>query len=69
MLAELYFSGGRRKDYERILALMKERGLKKEPGCSWIDVKNSVHVFLAGDVSHPEINEVHGMLYLLDVEM
>ncbi|KAK9665978.1 hypothetical protein RND81_14G150800 [Saponaria officinalis] len=28
---------------------MKERGVKKEPGRSWIEVKNSMHPFYAGD--------------------
>lgn len=69
MMAELYLSGGRRGDCERVLALMKQRGVKKEPGCSWIGVKGNVHVFLAGDGSHPEITEVCLMLCLLDSEI
>ncbi|KAL5720823.1 hypothetical protein ACHQM5_013454 [Ranunculus cassubicifolius] len=30
---------------------MKDRGLKKNPGCSWIEMKDKVHVFLSGDSS------------------
>lgn len=31
---------------------MKERGVTKPPGCSWIEVKRKVHSFIAGDTSH-----------------
>ncbi|PRQ20510.1 putative DYW domain-containing protein [Rosa chinensis] len=48
---------------------MRERGVKKEPGCSWIDVENMVHVFLVGDTVHPEVNEVYRYLEQLVLKM
>lgn len=35
---------------------------KKEPGCSWIEVKDIVHVFLVDDPNHPEREKIHSML-------
>lgn len=69
ILAEIYLAVGRKRDAEMLWVLMKERGVKKQPGCSWIEVKNRVDVFLAGDGSHPEISNVCVMLDLLNREM
>ncbi|KAK4743137.1 hypothetical protein SAY87_001138 [Trapa incisa] len=39
--------------------LMKERGVKKEPGQSWIEVKGLVHAFFAGDTMHPLADSIY----------
>ncbi|KAL5990332.1 hypothetical protein ACLOJK_011230 [Asimina triloba] len=65
ILAEICISGGRKSDAVRIWDSMKERGAKKQPGCSWIEVINQVHAFLSGDGSHPEFDSVYSMLHLL----
>ncbi|CAN6486104.1 unnamed protein product [Victoria cruziana] len=69
MLFDLYTSQGRTQEAGELLALMREKGVKKEPGCSWIEVKDCVHVFLAGDSSHPQIVEVYSLLKILNAEM
>ncbi|KAK3227069.1 hypothetical protein Dsin_006931 [Dipteronia sinensis] len=33
--------------------LMKDEGIKKEPGLSWIEVGNKIYSFVVGDRSHP----------------
>ncbi|KAL5733051.1 hypothetical protein ACOSP7_032388 [Xanthoceras sorbifolium] len=43
-------------------ASMKEKGLKKQPGCSWIELKNRVDVFLSGDSSSPRTTEIYETL-------
>ncbi|KAF5205540.1 Pentatricopeptide repeat [Thalictrum thalictroides] len=68
ILAEMYMDDGRIQDSEKIMAQMKEKGLKKQPGCSWIEVNNSVHVFLAGDGSHPDFSEIRFALDLLTID-
>uniref|UniRef100_A0A2P2PNC0 DYW domain-containing protein n=1 Tax=Rhizophora mucronata TaxID=61149 RepID=A0A2P2PNC0_RHIMU len=37
---------------------MKDKGIKKNPACSWIEVKNVVHTFVAGDESHPSYYKI-----------
>ena len=44
---------------------MKDRGINKEPGCSWIEVKSRAHVFPVGDRSHPQMQEIYAMLQKL----
>ncbi|CAO2813208.1 unnamed protein product [Amaranthus hypochondriacus] len=46
--------------------MMKERGVKKEPGRSWIEVKNTIHAFYAGDNLHPLKDNIYGFLEDLD---
>ncbi|CAN6570031.1 unnamed protein product [Malus baccata var. baccata] len=48
---------------------MRDRGVKKEPGCSWIDVENMVHVFLVDDTKHPTVQAVYKYLEQLGLEM
>lgn len=41
---------------------MKEKGLKKNPGCSWIEVRNRIAVFFSGDSSSPRTVEIFDTL-------
>ncbi|KFK27163.1 hypothetical protein AALP_AA8G343300 [Arabis alpina] len=52
--------------------MMKVQGLKKKPGCSWIQIKGEeevAHVFVANDKSHLRNNEIRKILALLLYEM
>ena len=40
--------------------------MKKEAGCSWVTMKDGVHVFVAGDNSHPEKGLFYAKLEELD---
>ena len=68
ILAEMYLSCGRRKEAEKIRTRMKDAGVKKQPGCSWVELKDSSHVFLSGDCSHPEFSRISCVLELLHME-
>ncbi|TXG66298.1 hypothetical protein EZV62_007573 [Acer yangbiense] len=48
----MYLGSGRKEDAKKIWDGMKGNGIKKQPGCSWIEINNSGHVFLSGDRSH-----------------
>ncbi|KAI3925142.1 hypothetical protein MKW98_009792 [Papaver atlanticum] len=41
---------------------MKEKGLRKNPGCSWIEVKETVDVFHSGDSSSWWTSEIYEIL-------
>ncbi|KAJ9182339.1 hypothetical protein P3X46_006343 [Hevea brasiliensis] len=69
ILAEMYLNVGRREDAEYILNQMKEKGVKKQPGCSWIEVNNNGHVFLSGDSSHQDFSRICCLLDLLHKDM
>ncbi|KAF5747155.1 pentatricopeptide repeat-containing protein [Tripterygium wilfordii] len=69
LLSNMYAVMGRRDDVAKVRKLMRDRGVKKEPGCSWIDVENKVHVFLVDDTGHPEVLAVYNYLEQLGLEM
>lgn len=49
--------------------LMRDRGIRKAPGCSWIRVNNRVHTFVAGDKSNDKSHEMHEFLDEIRVKM
>lgn len=40
---------------------MKATGVKKEPACSWVQIENSVHMFVADDDTHPKSGDIYRM--------
>jgi pentatricopeptide repeat protein len=46
----------------KIRMLMKESGITKTPGCSWLHVGNRVHTFVAGDKSNMENDKIYNFL-------
>jgi hypothetical protein len=48
---------------------MKDVGIKKDPGCSWITWENVVHVFHAKDTKHEMNNEIRALLAKLKWQM
>jgi pentatricopeptide repeat protein len=45
LLSNIYAAAGRWDDIEKVRKMMKDRGIKKTPGCSWIEVNKQVHAF------------------------
>ena len=62
MLSNMYATKGRWDEVATVRKLMKDRGLQKKPGCSWIELERRIHVFVADDVSHPKIREIYMFL-------
>ncbi|XP_051132634.1 pentatricopeptide repeat-containing protein At2g22070-like [Andrographis paniculata] len=66
LLYNMYVRGGKLEEANEVRRLMGFRRVRKEPGCSWIDVKNTTHVFKARDRSHSMTNEIYKMLEKLE---
>ncbi|KAG9450158.1 hypothetical protein H6P81_010123 [Aristolochia fimbriata] len=62
MLANIYDGAGKLEFGVQIRQTMRDRGLRKTPGQSWIEVKNKVYSFTAGDRRNPQTDEVHEKL-------
>lgn len=62
VLSNMYASAGRWEEVATVRKFMRDRGVKKKPGCSWIEVKKRIHVFVAEDSSHPMIKEIYEFL-------
>ncbi|KAI7752687.1 hypothetical protein M8C21_029220, partial [Ambrosia artemisiifolia] len=58
LLSSIYKALGRSDDVERVRRMMNIRGVSKEPGCSWIELKSHCHVFVVGDQLHPQVKEI-----------
>ncbi|XP_021977025.1 pentatricopeptide repeat-containing protein At3g24000, mitochondrial [Helianthus annuus] len=61
LLYNIYASAGKWNEASKVRKFMKEIGVKKEPACSWVDIENSVHMFVANDDNHPMQNEINKM--------
>lgn len=49
ILCNMYVEAGRWEDADRVRELMKSRGVTKDPGFSWVQNRDGVHTFVAGE--------------------
>ncbi|XP_057850517.2 pentatricopeptide repeat-containing protein At3g24000, mitochondrial-like [Cryptomeria japonica] len=69
LLSNIYAEVGRWGEAQMVRRLMKDRGINKIPGCSWIEANKMVHAFCVGDRSHPQTKEIYAKLEKLSWEM
>nr|KYP70848.1 hypothetical protein KK1_010086 [Cajanus cajan] len=69
LLSNIHASAGNWKEFARLRNLMKQMGVQKVPGQSWIEVKDKIHVFFSEDSSHPQRAKICTMLEDLWLQM
>ncbi|KAI3810361.1 hypothetical protein L1987_19973 [Smallanthus sonchifolius] len=69
VLSNMYAEAGMWREVNNLRDLLKTRGVKKSPGCSWIEIDGKLHMFLGGDKSHPMSGEVYKFLEALPEKM
>lgn len=69
LLYNMLATAGRWDEATDVRNEMKDVGIKKGPGCSWISWKNVVHVFQAKDTTHERNDEIQAMLIKLRRDM
>ncbi|CAJ2676041.1 unnamed protein product [Trifolium pratense] len=69
LMSNIYSAARRWKDAAKLRIRMRKKGLKKIPACSWIEVGNEVHTFMAGDKSHPYYDKINEALTVLLEQM
>ncbi|XP_047333978.1 pentatricopeptide repeat-containing protein At3g57430, chloroplastic [Impatiens glandulifera] len=69
LLANIYSSNGLWDKATEVRKKMKELGVRKEPGCSWIELDDEVHKFTACDGSHSEIEKIRSFLETMSEKM
>uniref|UniRef100_A0A0E0KLH0 Uncharacterized protein n=1 Tax=Oryza punctata TaxID=4537 RepID=A0A0E0KLH0_ORYPU len=62
LMSSIYAMHGEWEDAGKVRRRMDETGVKKDAGCSWIEIKNEVHAFSARDRSHPDSDSIYQML-------
>ncbi|XP_051142986.1 pentatricopeptide repeat-containing protein At4g14170-like [Andrographis paniculata] len=55
LLSNMYADAGRWGEVDRVRKLMNQRQVKKNPGCSWLQVSDEVHSFVAGERFDPRL--------------
>lgn len=66
LLSNIYSDGENLEGVLKVRGMMRERQLRKKPGCSYVELKGKVHVFLAGDRSHRQTVKIYKMLDKLE---
>lgn len=66
LLSNMYTEAENLAGVLKIRVMMRERKLKKDPGYSYIEIKGKIHLFVAGDRSHPQTDEIYSMLEKLE---
>ncbi|KAK3183962.1 hypothetical protein Dsin_031248 [Dipteronia sinensis] len=69
LLANINASARRWQGVSEVRKAMRDRNVKKEPGISWLEIKNQVHQFCIADKSHPNSIEIDLYLEELMSEM
>ncbi|XP_020591164.1 pentatricopeptide repeat-containing protein At3g49710 [Phalaenopsis equestris] len=69
MLANMHASFGNWEEMASSRKLMRDRGVRKKPGCSWIEMGKVIHLFVADDVSHPQIKDIYRFLEEISEKM
>ncbi|XP_070023520.1 putative pentatricopeptide repeat-containing protein At3g47840 isoform X2 [Nicotiana sylvestris] len=68
-LSNIYASKGKWGEVAELRKLMRLKGVMKEPGWSWIKVKDQVSAFVAGDKRHPQNEDIYDILDLISSKM
>lgn len=61
-LSNLHASSKRWDDVAELRKMMKEKGLRKTPGCSWISINGTTHCFYVAHKAHPHLSLIYEML-------
>ncbi|KDP23280.1 hypothetical protein JCGZ_23113 [Jatropha curcas] len=68
LVANMYATARCWENVASVRKTMKKKGVKKEPGLSWIENQGAVHYFSVGDTSHPDMKLINGMLEWLNMK-
>ncbi|KAL9239491.1 hypothetical protein vseg_013806 [Gypsophila vaccaria] len=69
LMSNIYSASKRWKEAAHVRKNMRRKGIIKKPACTWIEVKNKLHTFTAGDESHPSYDSIKKALEKLLDEM
>lgn len=62
LLCNIYAACNKWENLREVRQMMMNRGIKKTPGCSLIELNGIVHEFVAGDRSHPQSEKIYSKL-------
>ncbi|KAF8394262.1 hypothetical protein HHK36_020469 [Tetracentron sinense] len=62
LLSNIYAASGNWDNANTVRKTMREKGVRKLPGCSWIVVGKKTNLFVAGDKFHPSASKIYAVL-------
>nr|AYM00689.1 pentatricopeptide repeat protein [Salvia miltiorrhiza] len=62
LLSNIYANSGLWEKVSEVRKRMRDVGLRKEPGCSSVEVNGRMHEFLVGDNTHPMSKKIYSKL-------
>ncbi|KMT17066.1 hypothetical protein BVRB_2g041230 [Beta vulgaris subsp. vulgaris] len=69
LLSNAYAAAGRLQDAANVRKMLRDKGIKKETGLSWVEEGNRIHAFAAGDRCHPKSKQIYEKLEELEDEL
>ncbi|KAL4186820.1 hypothetical protein AMTRI_Chr09g35990 [Amborella trichopoda] len=69
MMSNMYASANMWEDVAQVRKMMKDKGLKKVLGCSWVTVNNASYLFTVGELNNPQTSAIFAMWDRLVVEL
>ncbi|KAG4949697.1 hypothetical protein GLYMA_15G195800v4 [Glycine max] len=68
LLSNIYAAAGKWDKVAKMRSFLRDRGLKKTPGYSWLELNGQVHEFRVADQSHPRWEDIYSILKVLELE-
>lgn len=69
LLSNIYAAAGKWDGVAKMRVFLRDRGLKKVPGCSWLEISGKVHEFRVADRSHLKSDDIYTTLENLELEI
>lgn len=69
LLSNIYAAAGKWDGVAKMRTFLRDKGLKKTPGSSWLEVNGQVCEFLVADQSHPRSDDIYAILRNIELEI
>ncbi|KAK7302967.1 hypothetical protein RJT34_13864 [Clitoria ternatea] len=69
LLANIYAEEEKWEEVKKLRERIGKQGLKKNPGCSWIEVQGKFTIFISADTAHPQAKRIVSLLKSLRSKM
>lgn len=68
-MSNIYAAAGEWEKVAKVKKAMRERGVKKVPAYSWVEIQHKMHVFSANDKTHPRWEDISRKIESLSIRM
>ncbi|KAG6498745.1 hypothetical protein ZIOFF_038467 [Zingiber officinale] len=69
LLSNIYAKSNKFDEAHEMREAIRAKGIRKEPGCSSVEMNGEIHEFVAGDRSHPRSSEIYSKLEEMSKEL